>query len=48
MGTSDRTVESHVRHILNKLALGSRAQIAVWAAQHGIHQLDAVERPRTS
>jgi predicted ATPase/DNA-binding CsgD family transcriptional regulator len=27
---SDRTVESHVRHILNKLGLTSRVQIASW------------------
>jgi DNA-binding NarL/FixJ family response regulator len=27
---SDRTVESHVRHILNKLGLASRVQIASW------------------
>jgi non-specific serine/threonine protein kinase len=27
---SDRTIESHVRHILNKLGLASRVQIASW------------------
>jgi non-specific serine/threonine protein kinase len=33
---SRRTVESHVSHILDKLGLTTRAQIAVWAAQHGL------------
>ena len=27
---SERTVESHVQHILNKLGFRSRAQIAAW------------------
>ena len=30
---SDRTIESHVRHILNKLGLTSRVQIASWFSQ---------------
>ena len=29
---SERTVESHVRNILNKLGFNSRAQIAGWMA----------------
>jgi non-specific serine/threonine protein kinase len=33
---SRRTVESHLSHILDKLGLTSRAQVAVWAAQHGL------------
>jgi non-specific serine/threonine protein kinase len=33
---SRRTVESHVSHILDKLGLTTRAQVAVWAAQHGL------------
>ncbi len=33
---SERTAEAHVTHILTKLGLHSRAQIAVWAAQHGL------------
>ena len=28
---SERTVESHVQHVLNKLGFRSRAQIAAWA-----------------
>jgi DNA-binding NarL/FixJ family response regulator len=31
---SDRTVDSHVRSILNKLGFNSRAQIAGWVATH--------------
>ena len=33
---ADRTAETHVEHILGKLGLASRAQIAVWAASHGL------------
>jgi non-specific serine/threonine protein kinase len=28
---SIRTVEAHVTHVLNKLGLTSRAQVAIWA-----------------
>jgi DNA-binding NarL/FixJ family response regulator len=31
---SERTVDTHVSHILRKLSLGCRAQIAAWAVQH--------------
>ncbi len=31
---SERTVDSHVRNILNKLGFNSRAQIAGWMASH--------------
>jgi DNA-binding NarL/FixJ family response regulator len=31
---SERTVDTHVSHILRKLVLVSRAQIAAWAVQH--------------
>jgi DNA-binding NarL/FixJ family response regulator len=31
---SERTVDTHVSHILRKLQLVSRAQIAAWAVQH--------------
>ncbi len=32
----ERTVESHVQSILNKLAFHTRAQIAAWAVAHGL------------
>ena len=31
---SRRTAEGHVEHILSKLGFTSRAQIAVWVAEH--------------
>jgi len=31
---SPRTAEGHVEHILGKLGFTSRAQIAVWVAEH--------------
>ena len=31
---SSRTAEGHVEHILNKLSFTSRAQVAVWVAEH--------------
>jgi len=33
---TERTVKAHVEHSLNKLGYASRAQIAVWAAEHGL------------
>ena len=33
---SERTVASHIEHILNKLNFGSRAQIAAWAVGQGL------------
>jgi non-specific serine/threonine protein kinase len=33
---SPATVRSHVEHILGKLDLRSRAQIAVWASRQGL------------
>jgi predicted ATPase/DNA-binding CsgD family transcriptional regulator len=33
---SRRTVESHISHILGKLGLTTRAQVAVWATRHGL------------
>jgi non-specific serine/threonine protein kinase len=40
---AERTVETHVDHILRKLDLRSRAQIAVWATQHGLSPPGAPE-----
>ena len=34
LGLTERTVDSHVEHILRKLRFRSRAQIAAWAAEH--------------
>lgn len=36
---TERTADTHVQHILNKLGIGSRAQIAGWAVAHGLHVL---------
>ncbi len=33
---SERTVETHVQHILNKLGFTSRAEIAAWAVRAGV------------
>jgi DNA-binding NarL/FixJ family response regulator len=33
---TEATVASHVVHILAKLDMGSRAQVAVWAAEHAL------------
>ena len=33
---SERTVDNHVQHVLNKLGFHTRAQIAAWAAEHGL------------
>jgi DNA-binding CsgD family transcriptional regulator len=35
LSISERTAEAHVQHILNKLALANRAQIAAWVVAHG-------------
>jgi DNA-binding NarL/FixJ family response regulator len=34
------TVDSHVRHILNKLGFRSRAQVAAWAVDQGVVSSD--------
>jgi predicted ATPase/DNA-binding CsgD family transcriptional regulator len=36
LSISERTVGSHVDHIMTKLDLRSRTRIAVWAVQHGL------------
>jgi non-specific serine/threonine protein kinase len=33
---SERTVDSHVRNIMGKLEINSRAQLAAWAVRHGL------------
>ena len=33
---SERTAENHVQHVLNRLGLRSRTQVATWAIQHGL------------
>jgi DNA-binding CsgD family transcriptional regulator len=33
---ADRTVDAHIRNILGKLRFASRAQVAAWAAEHGL------------
>jgi non-specific serine/threonine protein kinase len=52
---SERTVDTHVQNILNKLGFGARAQIAAWAAERGLltqsrretSLKDAASGPRT-
>ena len=39
------TVANHVEHILRKLHLRSRIQIAVWAVEHGLYRLGEEESP---
>lgn len=36
LSISEKTVGSHVDHIMTKLGLRSRTRIAVWAVQHGL------------
>jgi DNA-binding NarL/FixJ family response regulator len=33
---SERTVENHIRHILDKLDVDSRTAAATWAVRHGL------------
>ena len=35
---TERTAESHVQHILDKLGLASRGRIAAWAMSQGLHK----------
>ena len=35
---SERTVDSHVRNVMAKLEVSSRARIAAWAVQHGLDE----------
>ncbi len=36
LSIAESTVKIHVQHILRKLELGSRVQVAVWAIEHGV------------
>lgn len=36
LAVTEKTVGSHVDHIMTKLDLRSRTRIAVWATQHGL------------
>mgnify|MGYP006186371455 CR=1 FL=1 len=36
LGINERTVETHVAHIMAKLDARSRAEIAAWATRHGL------------
>jgi len=36
---TEGTAASHVKHILARLTLDSRVQIAIWAIEHGLHRL---------
>jgi DNA-binding CsgD family transcriptional regulator/tetratricopeptide (TPR) repeat protein len=38
---ADGTATNHVKHILARLGLESRVQIAAWAIEHGLHRLAA-------
>lgn len=40
LGIAERTVDSHVGNVLRKLKLRSRAAIAAWAVQFGLHAVD--------
>jgi DNA-binding CsgD family transcriptional regulator len=42
----ERTAEAHVTHVLNKLGLRSRAQIAIWVARHAELRGPAAPPPR--
>lgn len=37
---SERTARTHVSHVISKLGLASRIQVALWAIREGIVQLD--------
>jgi len=38
---TEGTAKTHVEHILNKLGVSSRAEVAAWAAQHGLAEAAA-------
>jgi non-specific serine/threonine protein kinase len=45
---SERTADAHVQNILNKLGYSSRAQIAAWAAEHGLRTDLGAQTARTT
>ena len=42
--TSEATIKSHVHHLIDKLGVGSRAEVLIRARELG--ELDAFTRPR--
>jgi non-specific serine/threonine protein kinase len=42
---AERTVESHVDHIMNKLDFSSRAQVAAWVTEHRLAEADGRPDP---
>ncbi|HLB08147.1 MAG TPA: LuxR C-terminal-related transcriptional regulator, partial [Gemmatimonadaceae bacterium] len=48
LGIGERTVEGYVASALAKLSFGSRTQLAVWAAEHGLARTDAETEPPRS
>jgi non-specific serine/threonine protein kinase len=41
---SERTTESHLSHIFEKLGLRSRTQLAAWALEHGLARVQGSSR----
>ncbi|HLW48453.1 MAG TPA: tetratricopeptide repeat protein [bacterium] len=48
LGITERTAETHVRNLLNKMKVNSRTQIAVWAVKHGLQSLNPTDSSRFS
>jgi non-specific serine/threonine protein kinase len=38
LAITEGTAANHIRHILNRLTLDSRVQVAAWAVENGLHQ----------
>ena len=43
LGLAERTIETHVQHILAKLSVHSRAQVAAWAGGRGLEPISDLE-----